>query len=63
MHWQAPIDFLTLVLIIVAGLELGVVGLFGFSLINWLSSNWKSTIYIVIGFSSLWQLSRQRFLG
>jgi len=28
-----------------------------------LSSNWKSTIYIVIGFSSLWQLSRQRFLG
>jgi hypothetical protein len=29
--WQAPVDFFSLILILVAGIELGLMGFFGFS--------------------------------
>ena len=34
--WQAPVDFFSLILILVAGIELGLIGFFGFSVLTWL---------------------------
>lgn len=61
--WHAPIDFLTLVLIVAAGFELGLIGFFNFSAVTWLLGSWHNVAYDVIGVSAVWQLSRQRFFG
>jgi uncharacterized membrane protein YuzA (DUF378 family) len=58
--WRAPIDVLTLLLIMFAGIELGVIGLFGFSIVTWLLGSWHAVAYDLIGFSAIWQLGRQR---
>jgi hypothetical protein len=61
--WKAPIDFLSLVLILVAGIELGLIGLFGFSVLAWLFGSWRPFVYDVVGVSAVWQIFRQRFFG
>jgi uncharacterized membrane protein YuzA (DUF378 family) len=61
--WQASIDFLTLILILAAGVELGLIGLFGFSFLTWLFGSWHTAAYDVVGVSAIWQISRQRFFG
>jgi uncharacterized membrane protein YuzA (DUF378 family) len=61
--WKAPIDFLSLVLILVAGIELGLIGLFGFSVLAWLFGSWRPFVYDVIGVSTVWQIFRQRLFG
>jgi uncharacterized membrane protein YuzA (DUF378 family) len=58
--WHAPIDFLTLILILTAGIELGLLGFFDFSLVTWLFGSWHRYAYDIIGVSAIWQLSRQR---
>jgi len=59
MHWRAPTDFFTLFLILVAGIELGLIGLFSFSPVAWLFGSWKMAVYDAIGIAAIWQLSRQ----
>jgi len=59
IHWQAPIDMCTLVLIIAAGFELGLQGVFGIELIKWLFGSWQTGVYDLIGFAAVWQLWRQ----
>lgn len=61
--WRAPIDFLTLILILVAGIELGLIGFFGFSFLAWLFGSWRPAAYDIIGVSAVWQISRQRLFG
>jgi len=61
--WIAPIDLLTLVLILIAGIELGLIGFFGFSLFGWLFGSWKPIAYDAAGIAALWQLFRQRLTG
>jgi uncharacterized membrane protein YuzA (DUF378 family) len=61
--WYAPFDFFSLVLIVVAGFELGLIGFFGFSVLTWLFGSWHLVAYDVIGVSAVWQLTRQRFFG
>jgi uncharacterized protein len=61
--WFTPIDFFTIVLILIAGIELGLIGFFGFSLVGWLFGSWKSIAYDAVGIAALWQLSRQRLSG
>ena len=61
--WQAPFDFFSLVLILVAGIELGLIGLFGFSFLTWLFGSWRIFAYDVIGVSAVWQIARQRLIG
>jgi uncharacterized protein len=61
--WHTPADFLSLVLIIVAGIELGLIGLFGFSLVAWLFGSWRPFVYDAIGVSAVWQILRQRVFG
>jgi hypothetical protein len=61
--WKAPIDFLSLVLILVAGIELGLIGLFGFSVLAWLFGSWRPFVYDAVGVSAVWQILRQRLFG
>jgi uncharacterized membrane protein YuzA (DUF378 family) len=60
--WHPTVDFLTLVLIVLAGVELGLIGAFNFSLVTWLFGSWHRIAYDVIGVSAIWQMARQRFL-
>jgi len=54
------LDFPTLLIVVLSSLYLGAVGLFGVALIpaNDPSTAW---IFVVVGFSGVWQLLRQRF--
>jgi uncharacterized membrane protein YuzA (DUF378 family) len=61
--WQAPIDFFSLVLILISGLELGLIGFFGFSPLAWLLGSWRPLAYDAVGVAALWQISRQRLRG
>jgi uncharacterized membrane protein YuzA (DUF378 family) len=61
--WYAPVDFLSLILILVAGIELGLIGFFGFSVLTRLFGSWHLVAYDVIGVSAVWQIMRQRFFG
>jgi uncharacterized membrane protein YuzA (DUF378 family) len=55
------IDFPTLVLIIVAGVQLGVQGFFGFDTIGHIFGENEKFAFMVIGLSAVWQFFRQRF--
>jgi uncharacterized membrane protein YuzA (DUF378 family) len=61
--WQAAIDFFSLILILVAGIELGLIGFFGFSFLTWLFGSWYTVAYDVIGVAAVWQTMRQRYFG
>jgi uncharacterized membrane protein YuzA (DUF378 family) len=61
--WQAPIDFVSLILVLLAGIELGLIGLFGFSVLIWLFGSWHFVAYDIIGVSAVWQITRQRLFG
>ena len=61
--WYAPFDFFSLILILAAGIELGLIGFFGFSFLTWLFGRWHFVAYDVIGVSAVWQISRQRLFG
>ena len=41
----------SLILILVAGIELGLIGFFGFSVLTWLFGRWHFVAYDVIGVS------------
>lgn len=54
-----PINIITLILVIIGGLNWGLVGLFGFDLVAAIlgSASWLSRIvYVLVGLSALWQL-------
>jgi uncharacterized membrane protein YuzA (DUF378 family) len=55
------LDFPSLVLIIAAGFQLGLLGLFGFDAAAAIFGVYMKAAYIVVGLSAMWQLSRQRF--
>ena len=61
--WQAPVDFFSLILILVAGIELGLIGFFGFSVLTWLFGSRHFIAYDVVGVSAVWQIVRQRPFG
>jgi uncharacterized membrane protein YuzA (DUF378 family) len=54
-------DFPSLVLIIAAGFQLGVLGLFGFDAAAAVFGAYTKAAYIVVGVCAIWQLFRQRF--
>jgi uncharacterized membrane protein YuzA (DUF378 family) len=55
------IDFPTLVLIIVGGLDLGVLGFFGYDAATAVFGPHARIFYMAVGISAVWQLMRQRF--
>jgi uncharacterized membrane protein YuzA (DUF378 family) len=60
--WQMPVDFFSLILILVA-VELGLIGFFGFSVLTWLFGSWHFIASDVVGVSAVWQIVRQRPFG
>ena len=54
-------DFPTLVLVIAAGFQLGVQGLFGLDAGSALFGKHVSMLFMLMGVSAIWQLFRQRF--
>jgi uncharacterized membrane protein YuzA (DUF378 family) len=55
------LDFSSLVLIIAAGFQLGLLGLFGWDAAAAIFGAYTKAAYIVVGISAVWQLFRQRF--
>jgi uncharacterized membrane protein YuzA (DUF378 family) len=55
------IDFPTLVFIIAGGLDLGVLGFFGYDAAAAVFGSHTRIAYMVVGVSAVWQLFRQRF--
>jgi uncharacterized membrane protein YuzA (DUF378 family) len=55
------LDFLTLVIILSASVDMGVFGISGFDPLGQLLGTHLRIAYVVVGISALWQLRRQRF--
>ena len=55
------LDFPSLILTIAAGLQLGLLGLFGWDAALAIFGADTKAAYIVVGISAVWQLFRQRF--
>jgi uncharacterized protein len=54
-----PVDWIALVLLLIGGLNWGLVGLFGFDLVTWLFGNMTNSsrfIYALVGISALWSI-------
>jgi uncharacterized membrane protein YuzA (DUF378 family) len=54
-----PLNVLTLILVIVGGLNWGLVGLFGFDLVAALfgtGSALSRIVYVLVGVSAIWQI-------
>jgi uncharacterized membrane protein YuzA (DUF378 family) len=58
MRW---IDTPTLILVVAAGLHLGLLGVFGLDVIGRVFSGYNFIVYDLMGVSAIWQLFRQRF--
>ncbi len=56
-----PIDFLTLLCVLAAGLHVGLLGFFGINSAEWMFGASAVTAYQVVGASTVWQLLRQRY--
>jgi uncharacterized membrane protein YuzA (DUF378 family) len=55
------LDFPSLILIIAAGLHLGLLGLFGWDAAAAVFGAYTKAAFIAVGMSAVWQLFRQRF--
>jgi uncharacterized membrane protein YuzA (DUF378 family) len=56
-----PIDLITLLLIIAAGLQLGLLGFFGLNVAELVFGAHVTLAYEAVGVSAVWQLLRQKF--
>jgi len=57
MAKKSVIDWIALVLVIIGGLNWGLVGLFGLDLVQWLLGSiaiLAKIVYILVGLSALW---------
>ena len=55
------VDFPTLVLLILAGLNVGMLAVSGYNAADAIFGHYSHIAYALVGFSALWQLSRQKF--
>jgi uncharacterized membrane protein YuzA (DUF378 family) len=55
-------DFPSLVLIVAAGLHLGLLGFFGWDATGAIFGTYKNLVFMLIGLSAMWQLFRQKFI-
>ncbi|HEY1615322.1 MAG TPA: DUF378 domain-containing protein [Rhizomicrobium sp.] len=55
------IDFPTLALLILSGLNVGTAAVWGYNAADAIFGSHSHIVYALVGFSALWQLSRQRF--
>ena len=60
MAMKNPLDIIALVLVIVGGLNWGLVGLFQFNLVEALFGTWpivERVVYSLVGLASLWAIA------
>jgi uncharacterized membrane protein YuzA (DUF378 family) len=55
------LDFTTLVLIIAAGMQLGLQAFFGWDAAATITGRWESYVFMAMGVSAVWQVFRQKF--
>jgi uncharacterized membrane protein YuzA (DUF378 family) len=55
------IDHPSMILIILAGINLGLKAAFGIDLVERYLSNYSHITYEIVGLAAVWQLTRQRF--
>lgn len=55
------VDFTTLVLIIAAGLQLGIHAIFGIDAAGAIFGSYERVVFVLMGLSAIWQLFRQQF--
>lgn len=55
------VDFSTLVLIIGAGLQMGIQAIFGIDAAGIVFGSYDRVVFVLMGLSAIWQLFRQRF--
>jgi uncharacterized membrane protein YuzA (DUF378 family) len=61
---MGAIDGPTLLLVLGAGICLGLYGFFGFDAVSWaLGEQYKPTAAMVVGMAAVWQLLRQPWWG
>jgi uncharacterized membrane protein YuzA (DUF378 family) len=56
------IDVPTLLVVIAAGLYVGLLGFFDFDAARWLFGPYATYAFMIVGMSAIWQLGRQRYL-
>jgi uncharacterized membrane protein YuzA (DUF378 family) len=54
------VDFPTLALLILTGLNVGVLAISGYNAADAMFGSYSHVIYALVGLSALWQLGRQR---
>ena len=57
---RSVVDFLTLVFIVTAGLQLGLQGFFGWDAAGNLFGEYEKFAFMLVGLSAVWQIFRQR---
>lgn len=55
------VDFPTLLLIIGAGLQMGIQAIFGIDAAAVIFGPYEQVVFVLMGLSAIWQLFRQRF--
>jgi uncharacterized membrane protein YuzA (DUF378 family) len=55
------IDFLTLVLILAAGFQVGIQATFAADVAGWIFGGGEKILFEMMGASAVWQLFRQRY--
>jgi len=55
------VDFPTLALLILAGLNVGMLAVSGYNAAGAIFGPYSHIVYALVGVSAVWQLSRQRF--
>ena len=55
----SALDFLTLLILLWMGLDLGVVGVTGFDPLGWLFGSRLWIVHVAVGLCAAWQISRQ----
>lgn len=58
---QPLIDRPTLILVLYAGIDVGLIGAFDFDILHWVTGKWLPVAQCVIGLASVWQVLRQRW--
>lgn len=56
-----PIDGFTLFVLLLASFCLGLYGVFGFDVADWVLGSYKAVSFWVAGASSIWQFFRQQW--
>ena len=53
---KSALDWIALILVIIGGLNWGLVGLFGLDVVQYLGATLARIVYVLVGLGALWML-------